>query len=192
EAKEMIQPEQYQKQRFDEAYQEIPFLDGESEFEAKQRQMSYFFITRFLPFMLDRKDRASMKTGFEVRVPFCDYRIVEYLWNVPIDYKNIDDNEKGILRRALKGTLPDDVLYRKKSAYPSDKDPVYLEGVRKWMLEILDNPESPILSLIDTEKVRAISLDEIEGMNTDQAKGLLDYLIQINAWLEEYNIELVS
>ncbi|MGG1685687.1 asparagine synthase (glutamine-hydrolyzing) [Pseudalkalibacillus sp. NRS-1564] len=192
ETKKQIQPEQYQKERFAEAYEEIPFLEGESEFEAKQRQMSYFFITRFLPFMLDRKDRASMKTGFEVRVPFCDYRIVEYLWNVPIDYKNVDDIEKGILRRALKGTLPDDVLYRKKSAYPSDKDPVYLEGVQNWMIDILDNPDSPILSLIDTKKVRAIASNEAEGLNTDQVKGLLDYLIQINAWLDEYDIELVS
>ncbi|MBN8209741.1 asparagine synthase (glutamine-hydrolyzing) [Bacillus sp. NTK071] len=192
EAKEMIQPEQYQKQRFAEAYKEIPFLEGESEFEAKQRQMSYFFITRFLPFMLDRKDRASMKTGFEVRVPFCDYRIVEYLWNVPIDYKNVDNIEKGILRRALKGTLPEDVLYRKKSAYPSDKDPAYLEGVRTWMLEILDKPDSPILPLINTEKVRAIALNQAGDLNTDQAKGLLDYLIQVNAWLDEYDIELVS
>ncbi|MBF0705464.1 asparagine synthase (glutamine-hydrolyzing) [Alkalihalobacillus hwajinpoensis] len=192
ETKKQIQPEQYQKERFAEAYEEIPFLEGESEFEAKQRQMSYFFITRFLPFMLDRKDRASMKIGFEVRVPFCDYRIVEYLWNVPIDYKNVDDIEKGILRRALKGTLPDDVLYRKKSAYPSDKDPVYLEGVQNWMIGILDNPDSPILSLIDTKKVRAIASNEAEGLNTDQMKGLLDYLIQINAWLDEYDIELVS
>jgi asparagine synthase (glutamine-hydrolysing) len=192
ETKNQIQPEQYQKERFAEAYEEIPFLEGECEFEAKQRQMSYFFITRFLPFMLDRKDRASMKTGFEVRVPFCDYRIVEYLWNVPIDYKNVDNIEKGILRRALKGTLPDDVLYRKKSAYPSDKDPVYLKGVQKWMLDILDNPNSPILSLIDTEKVRAIASNQAKGLNTDQAKGLLDYLIQVNAWLDEYDIELVS
>ncbi|WP_371017685.1 asparagine synthase (glutamine-hydrolyzing) [Pseudalkalibacillus sp. JSM 102089] len=192
ETKKQIQPEQYQKERFAEAYEEIPFLEGESEFEAKQRQMSYFFITRFLPFMLDRKDRASMKTGFEVRVPFCDYRIVEYLWNVPIDYKNVDNIEKGILRRALKGALPDDVLYRKKSAYPSDKDPVYLEGVQNWMIDILDNPDSPILSLIDTKKVRAIASNETEEMNTDQMKGLLDYLIQINAWLDEYDIELIS
>ncbi|MDO6657748.1 asparagine synthase (glutamine-hydrolyzing) [Anaerobacillus sp. 1_MG-2023] len=192
ETKKQIQPEQYQKERFAEAYEEIPFLEGESEFEAKQRQMSYFFITRFLPFMLDRKDRASMKTGFEVRVPFCDYRIVEYLWNVPIDYKNVDNIEKGILRRALKGALPDDVLYRKKSAYPSDKDPVYLEGVQNWMIDILDNPDSPILSLIDTKKVRAIASNEAEEMNTDQMKGLLDYLIQINAWLDEYDIELIS
>ncbi len=77
------------------------FLEGESDLQMKQRQMSYMFITRFLPFMLERKDRTSMMNGFEVRVPFCDYRLVEYLWNVPFEMKSIDNIEKGILRRAF-------------------------------------------------------------------------------------------
>ena len=76
--------------------------------------MFYLFLTRFLPFLLDRKDRMSMAVGFEVRVPFCDYRLVEYLWNVPFNIKSIDNIEKGILRRALKPALPDDVRNRRK------------------------------------------------------------------------------
>ncbi len=76
--------------------------------------MFYLFLTRFLPFLLDRKDRMSMAVGFEVRVPLCDYRLVEYLWNVPFNIKSIDNIEKGILRRALKPALPDDVRNRRK------------------------------------------------------------------------------
>ncbi len=93
--REKLQLEQYQKQRYQEALSELPTVEGESDLQEKQRKMSYMFITRFLPFMLDRKDRSSMKTGFEVRVPFCDYRLVEYLWNVPIEMKNVDNIEKG-------------------------------------------------------------------------------------------------
>ncbi|MFQ3543098.1 asparagine synthase (glutamine-hydrolyzing) [Halobacillus rhizosphaerae] len=180
----------YQHQRFEEALEELPVLEGESEREAKQRQMSYMFITRFLPFMLDRKDRASMMTGFEVRVPFCDYRLVEYLWNIPFEMKNIDDIEKGILRRAFEGYLPDDVRNRRKSAYPSTKDDAYLAGLNKWMLEVLDNPQSPILSIANEDVLREIANGEHPVINGSKARGLLDYLLQINAWLDEYNIEL--
>ncbi|WP_034762238.1 asparagine synthase (glutamine-hydrolyzing) [Rossellomorea vietnamensis] len=187
--KNRLNIKEYQKQRYQEALAELPVLEGESDTEAKQRRMSYMFITRFLPFMLDRKDRASMMTGFEVRVPFCDYRLVEYLWNIPFEMKNIDDIEKGILRRAFKGYLPDDVRNRRKSAYPSTKDDAYLVGVQKWMTNILDDSTSPILQLIDVEAVRKIA-DGESSLSDSSAKGLLDYLIQVNGWLKEYSIKV--
>lgn len=180
--------EDYRKQRYQEALKELPVLEGESDIEAKQRRMSFMFITRFLPFMLDRKDRASMMTGFEVRVPFCDYRLVEYLWNIPFEMKNVDDIEKGILRRALKDYLPDDVRNRRKSAYPSTKDEAYYEGVKDWMLSILNDPASPILNLIDADKVRAMIEDKEQS--TTMVKSLFDYLIQVNEWLKEYDVSV--
>lgn len=190
EFKAKIQPEHYQKARFNDALEEVPFLDGESELVAKQRQMSYMFITRFLPFMLDRKDRSSMMTGFEVRVPFCDYRLVEYLWNVPFEMKSIDNIEKGILRRAFEGYLPDDVRNRKKSAYPSTKDAAYLEGISKWMLKVLDDPESPILPMIDVDRVQTIAEGKSEKITGTAARSLIDYLLQINYWLKDYDIRV--
>ncbi|MFZ0370826.1 MAG: asparagine synthase (glutamine-hydrolyzing) [Halobacillus sp.] len=188
--KEKLDLPAYQKARYEEALKEVPVLEGENDLQAKQRRMSYMFITRFLPFMLDRKDRASMMTGFEVRVPFCDYRLVEYLWNVPIDMKNVDGIEKGILRRALSEYLPEDVLYRKKSAYPSTKDKEYFEGVKNWMLTILKDPSSPLLPYINTERVYQIALGEVKDVQPSQAKALFDYLIQINEWMKEYNIQV--
>ncbi|OIK13458.1 asparagine synthase (glutamine-hydrolyzing) [Bacillus sp. MUM 13] len=188
EMKQKIQPEEYRRRRFQEALDEVPFLEGETGMQRKQRQMSYMFITRFLPFMLDRKDRASMMTGFEVRVPFCDYRLVEYLWNVPYEVKSIDNIEKGILRRAFAGILPDDVRNRRKSAYPSTKDQAYLNGISNLMLHVLDDPESPILPLIDGAEVRLAAEGKNEHITGTAARGLLDYLLQINAWLKEYHI----
>ncbi|MGC4378692.1 asparagine synthase (glutamine-hydrolyzing) [Fictibacillus sp. Mic-4] len=188
--KESIQPELYQKQRFLEALSEVPFLEGEEDLQAKQRQMSYMFITRFLPFMLDRKDRSSMMTGFEVRVPFCDYRLVEYLWNVPFELKSIDNIEKGILRRAFEGYLPDDVRNRRKSAYPSTKDAAYLKGVSNWMVDVLNDPNSPILPMINKERVRTIADGNDKTINGTEARGLIDYLLQVNYWLKEYDISV--
>ena len=81
----------------------------------------------------------SMAVGFEVRVPFCDYRLVEYLWNVPFNIKSIDNIEKGILRRALQPALPDDVRNRRKSAYPTSQDPHYLQTIRNLTLDMCNN-----------------------------------------------------
>jgi asparagine synthase (glutamine-hydrolysing) len=164
-------------------------LEGEDDLQARQREMSYLFITRFLPFMLDRKDRTSMYTGFEVRVPFCDYRLVEYLWNVPYRVKTVDDIEKGILRRALKGYLPDDVLYRRKSAYPTAQNPVYYKAVTRWINDILADHNSPINALVDKRKVQAL-IDGKAGIDQGRVVKALEYLIQVNEWIKEYGIAI--
>lgn len=187
EAMEKARPEEYVAARYEEAIAEVPALPGETELEARQREMSYLFITRFLPFMLDRKDRTSSYVGFEVRVPFCDYRLVEYLWNVPYKVKTVDDIEKGILRRALKGYLPDDVLYRRKSAYPTAQHPDYYLAVKRWMKEILADPNSPVLPLIDKKKVETV-MDAKTDLDAGKINKLLEYLIQVNTWLKEYGI----
>ncbi|PEF61858.1 asparagine synthase (glutamine-hydrolyzing) [Bacillus cereus] len=191
ELKEQIHLERYQKQKFQEAVREVPFLPGETDIQKQQRQMSYLFITRFLPFMLERKDRTSMINGFEVRVPFCDYRLVEYVWNVPFDMKSMDNIEKGMLRRVFAHVLPEDVRYRKKSAYPSTKDSLYIQKVNEWMLHILEDSTSPILPLIDVNKVQDIARGIDEEIYGNDAKDVLDYLIQLNAWLQEYEIQIV-
>lgn len=190
EASRSIRGEEYADRRYQETLAEVPKLAGESEIGAKQRSMSYQFITRFLPFMLDRKDRMSMAAGFEVRVPFCDYRLVEYLFNVPWETKSADNIEKGILRRALRNYLPDDVRYRRKSAYPTAQDPIYFGAIKKWLMDIVNDSNSPLRPLIDTKKVTAIATGAA-NINEGQAVKLMEYLIHIDTWLKDYHIKLV-
>ena len=157
--------------------------------------MSYLNITRFMPTLLDRKDRMSMAVGLEVRVPYCDHRLIEYVWNVPWPIKTAGEREKGILRRALTGILPDDVLYRKKSPYPKTHNPSYLQAVRTWMLDILDDPSSPLQPYVNKDKLRAIASTDQDQfnipwfgqlMNTPQ---LFAYLCQVDYWLRKYRIQ---
>ncbi|MCM3700418.1 asparagine synthase (glutamine-hydrolyzing) [Paenibacillus macerans] len=195
EIREWIKPEQYIADRYSEAVGEAPKLEGESGERARMRIMSYLNITRFMPTLLDRKDRMSMAAGLEVRVPYCDHRLVQYVWNIPWEIKTTGGREKGILRKALEGILPEDVLYRKKSPYPKTHNPNYLTAVRNEMLSILDNPSSPILPLIDEDKIRSIAASEESSSNLPwfgqlmSGPQLFAYLSQVNHWLKTYGIE---
>ena len=191
-----MKPEEYMADRYNETLAQTPGLPGEERQEARLREICFLNINWFMATLLDRKDRMSMSTGLEVRVPFCDHRLVEYVWNIPWSMKNYENREKGILRRALTGILPDDVLQRRKSPYPKTHNPAYLAAVRSKLLQILDDPSSPLLPLIDITTVR--NLIQLEGDAYDRpwfgqlmtGPQLFAYLIQVNAWLKEYGISI--
>ena len=189
EAEQLIQPEKHRDRRYQEAVSEVPKLDGETGIQEKQREMSYLFITRFLPFMLDRKDRMSMHAGFEARVPFCDYRLVQYLFNVPYSMKTIDNAEKSLLRRALKGYLPEEVRTRKKSAYPSTTDPVYYQNIRELLNETVEDAQAPIAPFLDKQKLKHISEHLFEKSPFEVGK-MMEYVLHVNKWIQDYKIAI--
>ncbi|WP_240414411.1 asparagine synthase (glutamine-hydrolyzing) [Paenibacillus periandrae] len=191
-----VKPEQYVQERYRQALSEVPRLSGENHDQNRMREMSYLNITRFMPTLLDRKDRMSMAVGLEVRVPFCDHRIVEYVWNIPWEMKSAGDREKGILRRALRGVLPEDVLTRKKSPYPKTHNPSYLEAVRTWVLDILNDSSSPLLAFIDVDKIRALAEGDANQFNLPwfgqlmTGPQLFAYLAQADTWLRHYKVSV--
>lgn len=189
-------PDKFVQERYDQALSEVPRLAGESSFENRMREKFYLTLTRFMPTLLDRKDRMSMASGLEVRVPFCDHRIVEYMWNVPWSMKYYQDREKGLLREALAGLLPQDVLWRKKSPYPKSHHPIFSDMVRAKLSEIIHEQNSPLLSLINLERVKRLLNDNINFYKPwyGQLMGvsqLFAYLIQIHDWLKEYEVRIV-
>ncbi len=100
-------------------------LEGESPQEKRRREISWLNIRWFMSTLLDRKDRMSMASGLEVRVPYADHRIVEYVFNAPWSFKNHDGLNKSLLRDAAEDWLPEDVRMRKKSPYPKTHNPGY-------------------------------------------------------------------
>ncbi|HEY0828424.1 MAG TPA: asparagine synthase (glutamine-hydrolyzing), partial [Bacilli bacterium] len=191
---DMIQPEQYLAGRYEEALNEVPRLQGEEAKASRMREMSYLNITRFMPTLLDRKDRMSMAVGLEVRVPFCDHRLIDYVWNIPWEIKSADNREKGILRRALKGILPADVITRKKSPYPKTHNPNYLAAVKAWVVNILDDPASPILPFINKQHLRDLAESDASSFNTPwfgqlmTGPQLFAYIGQVDTWLKKYQV----
>ncbi|NPV70142.1 MAG: asparagine synthase (glutamine-hydrolyzing) [Firmicutes bacterium] len=189
-----VRPEAYLERRYREALDEVPRLPGEDPHAARMREVLYLTLTRFMAALLDRKDRMSMAVGLEVRVPYCDHRLVEYVWNIPWAMKDCDQRGKGILRRALVGVLPQDVLARRKSPYPKTHDPSYLARVRSRVLDILDDPASPLLPLVDAEAVRHFANSDAGTFNLPwygqlmTGPQLLAYLIQVDTWLRDYRV----
>jgi asparagine synthase (glutamine-hydrolysing) len=140
-----------------------------------------------------------MYSGLEVRVPFCDHRIVEYAYNMPWEIKSrlgSDENrEKGIVRAAVKDMLPEEIVYRKKSPYPKTHNPIYTEAVCNSMNTILADKNAPVNELINPKTVRNIIADP-GSMNVPwygqlmRGPQVLAYLIELNTWLTANRIDL--
>ncbi len=188
--------EEYVSQRYSDTIKKVPKLAGESKEEARMRELFYLNIKWFMMTLLNRKDRMSMYNSLEVRVPFADYRIVEYSYNIPNKFKFYNGREKGMLREALRGILPDEIIERKKSPYPKTHHKDYTEAVQKWMKEILSDKNSPIHQLIDYKKVNEIvdtggkSFEKPWYGQLMTGPQLIAYFIQINTWMDEYKVKI--
>lgn len=188
--------EEYAHMRYSESVRETPEYIGDNKEEKRRREISYLNIKWFMTNLLDRKDRMSMASGLEVRVPFCDHRIMEYVWNIPWEMKNRDNISKNVLREAAKGILPEHIRLRKKSPYPKTHNPYYERAVKARLREIIENQSSPILAFCERKKLMEI----IEG-EFDYGKPFfgqlmagpqfVGYLIQVNTILDCYDVRIV-
>lgn len=189
--------EELVRTQYEKSLSKVPHLDGESKRDYRMREVSYLNLKWFMVQLLTRKDRTSMYNGLEARVPFADIRLVDYAFNLPADVKLYKGREKGLLRAAFEGILPNDIIYRKKSPYPKTHNPVYTDIVCKMITEILDKKSSPIHEIIDEKVVREIILTKGESYKAPwygqlmTGPQLLAFLIQVNIWLEEYNVNLL-
>jgi asparagine synthase (glutamine-hydrolysing) len=184
--------------QYRETVKEVPVLEGENRIDAKRRELFYLNLTWFMPVLLDRKDRMSMGASLEVRVPYADHRLVEYVWNIPWEMKMYGNREKGLLRKALEGILPEEVLYRKKSPYPKTHHPVYTKIVKEWVSQLLEDRSSILHELFDKKTLH--ELIETEGRAFQvpwygqlmTGPQLLAHLGQIHVWFKDYEIQIVD
>lgn len=189
-----IDAEAFVHDRYEQTIQECDLRPDIPQEERRIKQMVNLNQRWFMQTLLDRKDRMSMYCGLEVRVPFCDYRIAEYLYGVPWYFKDYQGREKGLLRYAMREILPDQVLYRKKSPYPKTYDPRYLELVSNRLREILQDPHAPILQIVKRETLDNLLTTEYAWPWYGQLMRVpqtIAYMLQLNYWLEAYNVHLV-
>ena len=188
----VIDLKSYIDYRYNESLSEVEILDSDSKETAEKRKISYLTMNWFMQTLLDRSDRMAMYNGLELRVPFCDYRLAQYVWNIPWEIKALNGREKGLLRYICKDFLPAEIVDRKKSPYPKTHNPTYLAKVKNMLSDIMKDKNAPINNLLNRKYI-------LDILNTDGSAftrpwfgqlmtgpQLMAYLCQVNMWLERY------
>lgn len=166
---------------------------GQPVTSTNHKGSSYLTMQHFMQNLLERKDRMSMRSGLEVRVPFADHELWEYVWNIPLSLKRMGGIEKGLLRAAFHDVLPDEVLHRKKNPYPKTFHPIYESLVRTRLEQIVR--DSGTITLI----FQPAFFDTIFNSSAHQSvpwfgqlmqtPQLMAYLIQLEDWIVEYGVK---
>ena len=188
--------EEFVRQHYRDTCDRAPKLSSDDKKAARMREMFVLNLDWFMATLLDRKDRMSMYSGLEVRVPFCDHRIVEYAYNMPWDFKSLEGREKGIVRRAFADELPKEIVYRKKSPYPKTFHPVYTRLCADYVRRIFEDNTSVTASLFDRNAVQKLmqrpeSLAEPWFGQLMRTPQIFAYIIQLDRWFRHYHVKIV-
>ena len=189
-----IDPEAYVMERYLDTVNHADILPSASKQERRMKEMVCLNQQWFMQTLLDRKDRMSMYHSLEVRVPFCDHRIAEYLYGVPWEFKDHGGVEKGLLRTAMQDYLPTEVLWRKKSPYPKTYHPRYLELVSDRLKALMCDKNAPIFQLVRLEALEKLLGAEYAWPWYGQLMKVpqtIAYMLQIDCWMRAYHISVV-
>ena len=183
---------EYAQAAYDGAVAETPAFGGDSATEARRREIAWLNVSWFMMTLLNRMDRASMYFGLEARVPYADYRILEYVYNIPWEMKCRDGEVKSLLKEAGKGLLPHEILYRKKSPYPKTYDPLYEKILGERLMDMLSGP-SPLASVVDKKKAEAFLKSPANYGRPWYGQlmagpQLVAYYLQIGYWMEKFGL----
>ena len=153
------------------------------------REVTYLNLTRWENILLDRKDRLSMAAGLEVRVPFTDHRLVEYVYNTPWAMKSYDGREKSLLREATADVIPKSVYDRVKSPYPSTQDPKYAVALQDHAKDLLAQPGHPVFDLVDRDRLHRAAHRDTPQITQASRRGL-ERTLDLAQWLDLYSPEV--
>lgn len=188
--------EEYVHAQYEKTVKETSYLDSDSKLEKRMREMFRLNLDWFMQTLLTRKDGMSMESSLEVRVPFCDYRIVEYAYNMPWEFKSYEGREKGILRKAFENELPEVIAWRKKSPYPKTYHPIFLQEIIRMTQEALADRNSPLCELINRKKIEVLienpdSLAEPWYGQLMKGPQVLAYIVQIYWWIRDNDVQFI-
>lgn len=176
---------EYIDYRYNESLSEVKFTNFESEETKEKRKISHLTLDWFMQTLLERSDRMAMYNGLELRVPFCDHRLAEYVWNIPWEWKAYNGREKGLLRYVCRDFLPAEIVDRKKSPYPKTHNPTYLKKVKEMLTAIMKDENAPINDLLNRNYI-------LEILETDGKAFTRPWFGQLMARATAYGISLPS
>ena len=179
--------------KYNNSIADTPICSADNPEEKRRREIAHLNLNWFMYSLGARSERIGMNCGLEIRMPFCDYKLAEYVWNIPWEYKTHNGREKGLLRTVFDGILPEEVLWRKKSPFPKTHNPEYENRVKEMVRDIFNDKNSHIHGIINEDYIR-----ELMDQPSDYGKPwfgqlmampqLYAYIIQLEYWMKKYNI----
>lgn len=162
----------------------------------KHQQFLYLNQMNFMQTLLERKDRMTMAHGLEVRVPFADIELVNYVWNIPPEWKRMNGVEKGLLRYAFEKELPNEIVWRKKNPFPKTHNPYYTKLVQQELAIRFAKKDTVLKELFDEEAFTELIQSGGESFKKPwfgqlmTGPQLLAYFIQLDEWVNRYGVNL--
>ncbi|MER6093851.1 asparagine synthase (glutamine-hydrolyzing) [Streptomyces bluensis] len=183
----------YCSDRYQEAMARVPHVPGACDEERRMREIWYLNVTSWLETLLPHSESVAQSLGLALRLPYCDHRLVEYVFNAPWSMKGFDGREKSLLRAALTDVLPESILQRRKSPYPVTQDVAYARALCDGLRRLAADRDAPAAGLIDTEAARVFTEDPealVTGPRAWVARTHVEMLFQLNDWLDRYRVRL--
>jgi asparagine synthase (glutamine-hydrolysing) len=183
-----IRPREAELDRYTTLRARVPRLPGEGRLDARMREVLFFGLHGPLAYLLDAADRLSMSVGLEVRVPFCDHRLLQYVWNIPWSMQTADGREKSVLRLAARDLVAAEILTRAKSGYPAVHAPAQDALVRRAVRALADDVSSPLYGRLDADRIRAIAAGTDDTMTHVSGAHFLAPLLEVDRWMRVYRL----
>ncbi len=191
--REKLRLSEYASARYHEAVAALPRLSSDTPEEARLRQLHGLCFQWFMP---NLQERALRMSPVPVLTPYCDDRLVQYVYNVPWAVKNTGGIEKGLLREAMRDLLPEALLMRRKSPFPKTCHPLYASLIREAAMRMLEDASSPVLEAVSADTVREIAAGDLSPADTPwfgqlmAGPQMLAYLVTVNEWMLRYQVEI--
>lgn len=189
---QLVRPYEFIEKCYEETLSEYLKFATNATSLKKEWESEWFSLYWNLPFLMDRLDRMSMAFYLEARVPLCDYRLIEYLWNIPQDIKKFNGRDRGLLRESMRDIVPYDILNRKKCLYPRAVDPQYEAAIMNLLKDVIYDTGSPVRYLLDIKALESLmkQADSSKRRHTSRYQ-LYTWIIELNHFLSSNNIMLL-
>jgi asparagine synthase (glutamine-hydrolysing) len=131
--------------------------------------------------LLIKADRMSMAASLELRVPFLDYRLVEFAATIPSKHKIKKGEGKYPLKKMMEGILPNDIIYRKKMGFPTPLKLMFQNELRAYAENLLLSDETKLLKFFKKSRIEQL-IKEHNNDKFDHHKTLWQ-LVVLEEWL---------
>jgi asparagine synthase (glutamine-hydrolysing) len=148
-------------------------------------RLMYTDLKTWLPdAYMEKVDKATMACSLEARVPLLDPRLVELAFRIPGRFKVRGWSLKRILKRAVRGLIPDEVLTRPKTGFSVPTDPWLRGSLKQWTFEVLLDPRTRARGYFNAEFVERLWREHLEGRHVWDAQLWL--LLNFELWHRAY------